>query len=268
MLARVPVTTQSLSIVLPAYEEEENIAVVLERALEVLPEIAERFEILVVDDGSNDATADAAARVAVDAPAGAIRVLRHTANAGYGSAIRTGFQHATGDLVFYTDADNQFDLGELRWFVPLIADHDVVVGFRVYRYDTVLRCVLSWGYNRLVSLLFRVRVRDVDCAYKLFRREVVEKIDIECQHFFVDTELVAKSRRWNFRIAEKGVRHYPRPAGATTVIAGDIRRTLREVTRMWIRIYFPRARSRVTRPDSRTDEHAIRVVELALPGRA
>jgi dolichol-phosphate mannosyltransferase len=115
----------------------------------------------------------------------------------------------------------------------------MVIGFRVYRYDTVVRSMLSWGYNRLVRVLFRVRVRDVDCAYKLFRRDVLEKIDIECENFFVDTELVAKARKWNFRIAEKGVRHYPRMAGETTVQASDIPRTLRAVARMWQRIYLP-----------------------------
>jgi dolichol-phosphate mannosyltransferase len=158
-------------------------------------------------------------------------------NRGYGAALRAGFHEARGDLVFYTDADLQFDIRELRYFLPLMSAADVAVGFRVYRYDAVLRCMLSWTYNRLVRVLFRVRVRDVDCSFKVMRREVFERIDLETTDFFIDTEIVAKARKWNFRIVEKGVRHYPRMAGQSTVRAGDIPRTLRTVGRMWARLY-------------------------------
>lgn len=223
---------------LPAYNEEHNVRIAVERALEALPAIVDDFEVIVVDDGSRDRTA-AVARELVEEHHPRVRLVRHRANRGYGAAIRSGFRAGRFDLLFYTDADNQFDVGDLEWFLPLAHDHDVVIGFRVYRYDTVLRSVLSWVYNRLVSVLFRVRVRDVDCAFKLIRREVWEKIDLESSDFFVDTELVAKARKWNFRIAEKGVRHYPRLAGETTVRSSDIPNTLRTVARMWRRIYFP-----------------------------
>ena len=227
-----------LSIVLPCFNEEENVGLVVSRAIEALAGITSDFEVVVVNDGSRDGTAEVA-QTLVDSHHPRVRLVNHIANRGYGAAIATGFEHARGDLVFYTDADNQFDISELQWFLPMMEDQDVVVGFRVYRYDTVLRSILSWIYNRLVSVLFRVRVRDVDCAYKLFRREVLEKITIESSDFFVDTELVAKARKWNFRIAEKGVRHYPRLHGETTVRASDIPNTLRTVLRMWQRIYFP-----------------------------
>jgi glycosyltransferase involved in cell wall biosynthesis len=245
-----------LSVVLPAYNEEGNIEAVVRRALEVLPAIAPDHELIVVDDGSSDATAEIALGVAREHP-GRVRVLRHEPNQGYGAAIRSGFRHARGDLVFYTDADNQFDLAELEWFLPMIEDHDMVIGFRVYRYDTVLRSVLSWCYNRIVRVLFRVRVRDVDCAYKLLRREVLQKITIESDDFFVDTELVAKARRWNFRIAEKGVRHYPRMAGETTVMPSDIPRTLRTVGRMWRRIHVPTRADRALMEATRARETAV-----------
>jgi glycosyltransferase involved in cell wall biosynthesis len=227
-----------LTVVLPAYNEEENLVAVVEQALDVLPSLVRNFEILVIDDGSRDATATVATEL-VHEHNPRVRLLRHTRNIGYGAAIRTGFEYASHDLVFYTDADRQFDLSELGYFLPLIAQYDMVVGFRVYRYDSVLRSMVSWAYNRLVRVLFRVRVRDVDCAYKLFRREVLDKITIECDDFFVDTELVAKARKWNFRMAEKGVRHYPRVAGETTVRPGDVQRTLREIVRMWRSIYLP-----------------------------
>lgn len=263
------ITSRSLSVVLPAYNEEQNIGRMIEQAVEVLPEITPSWEIIVVDDGSADGTSRTAAEGAalVDAAGGRLRVFRHVANRGYGAAIRTGFGRSTGDLVFYTDSDCQFDLSELKWFVPLSESYEMVVGFRVYRYDPVLRSMTSWCYNRLVSLLFRVRVRDVDCAYKLLRREALEKIDIECDHFFVDTELVAKARRWNLSIVERGVRHYPRTAGATTVHAGDVSRTLKEVGRMWVRMYLPALGRRVRRPDAEPPTTPDDVVEV-LPSSA
>jgi glycosyltransferase involved in cell wall biosynthesis len=234
---------RSLSVVLPAYNEEPNIEGAVARCLAVLPQLARDFEVIVVDDGSTDGTAEVAQRL-VDQNHPRVRLLRHARNLGYGAAIAHGLREASSDLLFYTDADNQFDVGEIEWFLPLIEEYDAVVGFRVYRYDTVLRSVMSWCYNRLVNVLFRVRVRDVDCAFKLFRSEVIRKIDVESDDFFIDTELVARTRKWNFRIIEKGVRHYPRAAGETTVRPSDVPRTLRTIARMWQRIYFPRREQR------------------------
>jgi dolichol-phosphate mannosyltransferase len=229
----------TVSVVLPAYNEEPNIESAVARCVEVLPNLTRDFEVIVVDDGSSDGTAEVAQQL-VDRHHPHVRMLRHTRNLGYGAAIANGFQNARLELLFYTDADNQFDVGELEWFLPLMDQYDVVVGFRVYRYDRVLRSIMSWFYNRLVNVLFRVRTRDVDCAFKLFRREVIRKIEVESDDFFIDTELVARARKWNFRIIEKGVRHYPRTAGETTVRVSDVPRTLKTVGHMWQRIYFPR----------------------------
>lgn len=228
----------NISVVLPALNEAENISVAVERALAVLGELADEGEVIVVDDGSSDGTREIVEEL-MAAHHPRIRLAVHPVNRGYGAALRTGFSLTRYDLVFYTDSDNQFDPGDLKHFLPLMDEYDLVVGFRVYRYDTMLRSFLSWIYNRLVSVLFRVRVRDVDCAFKLFRREVLEKITIECDDFFVDTELVAKARRWNFRLLEKGVRHYPRMAGETTVQPSHILRTLRTIATMWRRTYLP-----------------------------
>lgn len=228
----------SLSVVLPAFNEGDNIGPSIDRALQVLPELATEWEVIVVDDGSTDRTRDIAAEYAAERHP-AVRLLVHERNLGYGAALRSGFSRARHEYVFYTDADLQFDIGELEFALPMMREHDVVVGFRVYRYDSPLRVVVSWIYNRLVRLLFRVKVRDVDCAFKVFRREVLDKITVECSNFFVDTELVAKVRKWNFRLAEKGVRHYPRAAGETKVEPSDVSRTLRVLWQMWQRIHLP-----------------------------
>jgi dolichol-phosphate mannosyltransferase len=227
-----------ISIVLPAYNERQNLPKMVERAYEVLPELVESFELIVVDDGSTDGTREVALEL-LDRHHPVVRLAVHEQNRGYGAALRTGFAHAQAGLVFYTDSDNQFDLGDLEHFLPLMDEWDLIVGFRVYRYDTVMRSMLSWIYNRMVRVLFRVRVRDVDCSFKLFRREVLEKITVESDDFFVDAELVAKARKWNFRLLEKGVRHYPRVAGETTVRASHIPETLRRIALMWKRIYYP-----------------------------
>ena len=231
------VTRSSLSIVLPAYNEEDNIEGALEEACQVAAYAAPAWEIIVVDDGSRDSTAQRVARVSTREPR--VRLISFPENRGYGAALRAGFNAARGDLIFYTDSDRQFDLSELRYFLPMMDRTDVAIGFRVYRYDPVLRCVLSWVYNRLVSVVFRTRVRDVDCSFKLFRREVLEAIDLETRDFFIDTEMVAKARKWNFRILQKGVKHYPRRAGESSVRASHIPSTLLVVAQMWLRIYLP-----------------------------
>ena len=252
---------QQISIVLPAYNEEESLPVAVRRALEVVPELASDFEIVIVDDGSTDGTREVALELIREFHP-TVRLAAHPENRGYGAALRTGFALARFDLVFYTDSDNQFDISDLRHFLPLIGDYDVIVGFRVYRYDAVLRSFLSWVYNLIVRVLFRVRVRDVDCSFKLFRSEVLEKIVVETDDFFVDAELVAKARRWNFRILEKGVRHYPRQAGETTVQASHIPETLKRIAVMWKRIYLPGARQLdpVTRREPGESEIGVEVL--------
>ena len=261
------VIVNGLSVVLPAYNEEENVGNAVRRALEVLPALARHWEVIVVDDGSVDRTTDVMEAL-VDEHYPLVRLMRHELNLGYGAALRTGFSKARYELVFYTDSDNQFDIGELAHALPMMTDCDVLVGFRVYRYDSPLRVMVSWGYNFLVRLLFRVRVRDVDCAFKLFRREVLEKIDIETNNFFVDTELVAKARKWNFRVVEKGVRHYPRLAGETTIEPSDIPRTLKVVLEMWQRIHLPTRRQVMAAAEARDASRAVNVERIPERERA
>ena len=255
-----------LTVVVPAWNEEKRLAVTVEEVVAAARRHLADFEVIVVDDGSTDGTREIVEDLmATHGPR--VRLAVHPVNRGYGAALRTGVSLTRYDLVFYTDADNQFDPGDLKHFLPLIDEYDLVVGFRVYRYDTMLRSVLSWIYNKLVSVLFRVRVRDVDCAFKLFRREVLEKVTIECDDFFVDTELVAKARRWNFRLLEKGVRHYPRMAGETTVQPSHILRTLATIATMWRRTYLPSPAHRRRMASLRALEPEVGV-EVVPGGRA
>lgn len=257
---------QRISIVLPAYNEEESLPAAVHRVLDVMPDLVAEYEVIIVDDGSADGTREIALGLLEDSYP-LVRLATHEQNQGYGAALRTGFALSRFELVFYTDSDNQFDVSDLRHFLPLIDEYDLIVGFRVYRYDAVLRSFLSWVYNRIVSVLFRVRIRDVDCSFKLFRREVLEKIVVECDDFFVDAELVAKARRWNFRLLEKGVRHYPRLAGETTVRPSHILTTLRRIALMWRRIYFPGGRrlDPATRRESPESQIGVEVLPESSP---
>ncbi len=227
-----------LSIVLPARNEVANIVSAVEKALAVAHRLTSKYEVIVIDDGSCDGTGQAVEALAQrDYPR--VRLVTHPVNQGYGAALRTGFSEARFALVFFTDSDNQFDLSELESLLPLMTDHDMVTGFRMNRYDPVIRSVYSWFYNRMVDVLFGLRVRDVNCAFKLMRRESLQRITIECDNFFINTELLVKARRLNLRIAEKGVHHYPRTAGQTTVRLSDIPRTIGTAVAMWRRFYLP-----------------------------
>lgn len=224
--------THTLSVVLPAYDEADNI----ERSVATVTEVADRLfahhEVIVVDDGSTDATAEIVRRLAEDDPR--IRLVQHPVNRGYGEALRTGFTEATMDLVFMTDADNQFDVWELGRFLPWIERTDVVVGYRVNRQDTLSRRVNAWGWNMLMRGLFHAPVRDIDCAFKLFRREVFDVVDLSAVGAMVSTELMVKLGRAGLGIMEIGVHHYPRTAGeARGAHPKVILTALREVAGMY-----------------------------------
>ncbi len=222
---------------MPAFNEEDNIVEAVQRASRIAGELAYEWELVVVDDGSTDQTAARLKSLLLRNRH--LRLIRHPTNLGYGATLRDGFRMAAGELIFYTDSDLQFDVDQLRDFIPLIATSDLAVGFRMHRQDPALRCVLAWGYNRLVRLMFGVQVRDVDCSFKLFRREVLEKLDLESSDFLIDAEILAKARQWNFRLVERGVRHYARPAGQSKVRAGHIPCTLLSMARIWRRLWLP-----------------------------
>ncbi len=226
-----------ISFVLPAYNEEDNI----ERAVTAVVEVAgtldlDDYEVIVVNDGSTDGTAEIMDRLAAADPH--VRPIHQPTNLGYADALKAGFAAARMGLIFYTDSDLQFDVREVKNFLPASEDYDIVCGFRIYRYDPLTRLFLAWGYNLLARTIFRLRVRDIDCAFKLFRREVFDVIEIRSKKFFVDTEILAKARYHGFRMTEIGVRHYPRAGGASTVRPSHVFSTLRELARIWAEIYL------------------------------
>ena len=225
----------ALSIVLPAYHEEGNIERAVRDASAAAAGVVSTYEIVAVDDGSRDRTGEILDRLAAEMGARLV-VVRHPSNEGYGAALRDGFRATTGDLVFYTDSDNQFDLRELAGILPLMKEVDAVLGYRVDRQDPWMRRTVSGAFNRLSSAAFGMSVRDLNCSFKLFRGDLIRALPIESTDFFVDTELVARLHRAGWRYVQRGVRHYPRTAGRSTVRASDVPRTLVSLARMWVRL--------------------------------
>jgi glycosyltransferase involved in cell wall biosynthesis len=219
-----------LSLVLPAYNEEGNI----ERAVRAAAAAGARagsYEVVVVDDGSRDATGERLA--ALKAEMGpCLRVVRHDTNRGYGAALRDGFAAAEGDFVFYTDSDNQFDLSELEGILPLMGEWDAVLGYRIARQDARRRLMTSWVFNHLACVVFGLTVRDLNCSFKLFRRDVLRSLPLASDDFFIDTELVVRLHRGGWRYVERGVTHLPRTAGRSTVRLSDVPRTLAAIVRL------------------------------------
>jgi glycosyltransferase involved in cell wall biosynthesis len=221
----------AVSIVLPAYDEEPNIEQAIAEATAVAERLFARHEVIVVDDGSHDRTAELVHAIRERDPR--VRLVSHADNRGYGEALRTGFLAAKLDFVFFTDADLQFDLGELEKFMQYAGTVDVVAGYRLNRQDRLIRRLNGYAWNLLVRVLFYVPVRDIDCAFKLFDRRVLRDVDLESVGAMVNTELMVKLGRAGASVVEVGVHHRPRRAGQARGASPRVILTaLREVQRM------------------------------------
>jgi dolichol-phosphate mannosyltransferase len=237
-------TQPGLSLVIPAFNESAVIARAVAEAEAGLSRHFDQFEVLVVDDGSDDATAAEVRRVLPLAPH--TRLLQHGTNRGYGGALRTGFEAARFGLVAFTDADCQFDLTDLANLAPLARLAPIAVGYRADRKDPPKRRFLSWGYNVLARTLLGTRVRDVDCALKVFRREVLAGMLPESRGFFVNTEMMTRARQLGLEVAEVPVTHRPRAGGESKVSLREVPRTARTLLSFWWREVVRGGRPAVT----------------------
>lgn len=225
--ARVP----SLSAFFPAYNEEGIIETTVRKASAALSRIADDYEIIVVDDGSADRTAAIVEKIAAEDPR--VRIVRHGRNRGYGAALRTGFSAARKELVFFSDADGQFDVSELDGFLELLGRAPLVIGYRIKRNDPPHRMFIAKTYRLVIRLVFGLDVRDIDCAFKLLRREVVEGLTLESNGAFISSELLIKLRQRGVPMVEHGVHHYPRTTGHSKgATFGVILRTIRDIVRL------------------------------------
>ena len=228
--SRVP----RLSYFFPAHNEEANLAGLVEEALATLPELAETFEIIAVDDGSRDGTAVVAQALADQHP-DVVRLVRHRVNLGYGAALRSGFAAARYELIAFTDGDRQFKVADIGRLTERLAGSDapdVIAGFRIKRADPIVRTLYARAYRLANRVFFGLKVTDVDCACKIFRRDALDGLRVESGGAFFSAELLIKLEAEGRRVAEVGVPHYPRTAGSATGAKPQV--VLRAVRDFWL----------------------------------
>jgi glycosyltransferase involved in cell wall biosynthesis len=225
----------SISVFFPCYNEQDNVHRLYESASQVLSAAQLDYELIFIDDGSRDRTpAILDAFAAKDAR---VRVIHHASNLGYGSALRAGFGAASKTLVFYTDADGQFDLKELPSLIPLMQEYDIVSCFRLDRTDGTVRKFNAWCWSKLVCLVFRMKFRDINCAYKLYKRDIFDRFKLRSTGALINAEILARTVRCGCIVTQVGVHHFPRIGGQQTGAKPRvIIRALWELIRLYRRI--------------------------------
>jgi glycosyltransferase involved in cell wall biosynthesis len=241
----------SISGVIPAHNEALIIASTAEALDETLSRLVDDYEIIVVNDGSTDATPTVVEELGQQRPS--VRMVSHTVNRGYGAALATGFASATRDYIFLTDGDRQFDVRELEELLALLDRADIVVGYRRPRADPWVRRFYGWGWNMLVNVMFGYTARDVDCAFKLFPRSLLTEVKLHSTGHTLSPELLIKARRAGYRVAEVRVTHLPRTAGQAKGARIDhIIRSLVELAKLRLDLVgTPRQAPRVRRGAAR-----------------
>lgn len=208
--------TYSISVILPLYNEESNIRNVIENSVDFLQtqEIFKEYELIAIDDGSRDNTDITLRRLVYDIPY--LKIITHSKNLGYGRAIMSGVKVSQYPLLLFMDADGQFDISEIKKVVFYLRDFDVFIGYRYKRRDSFYRMILGKIYGWLVFLLFGLAIRDINCGFKVFRREILRSEDIQCRDGVFYTEILLKAKNNGYKIKEIPVEHFPRLNGTAT----------------------------------------------------
>jgi glycosyltransferase involved in cell wall biosynthesis len=245
-----------LSVFFPAYNDSGTIASMVIRAVQAAAELTPDFEVIVVNDGSADATPAILDELARTYPH--VRVVHHAKNRGYGGALQTGFRSATKELIFYTDGDAQYDPAELSaLWARMTPDTDLVNGYKISRSDPLHRIIIGRLYHYIVSVMFGLTVRDVDCDFRLMRRTIFERINLEKTSGVICLEMMKKVEDAGFRIVEVPVHHFHRAFGKSQFF--NVRRIAKtgvDVLRLWFALVIrrqhlrPDVRPLVTRGDA------------------
>jgi glycosyltransferase involved in cell wall biosynthesis len=221
----------SLTVSMPAYNEAENIRPMIDMVRAKVEPLVDDLEIVVVNDGSSDNTAAIVRQISEEDPR--VRLVDHPVNQGYGAAVRDAVWAASKELIVFTDSDLQFDLSELERFLPRLREADLVIGYRYARSDPWHRRFFGHGWSWLVNLLFGYTARDIDCAFKLFKRRVIETIHVDSGGAMFSAEFLVRAKLAGFKIVEEPVNHYPRIAGSQTGARPDvILRAFRELLKL------------------------------------
>jgi glycosyltransferase involved in cell wall biosynthesis len=236
--------TPGLSVFFPAYNDSGTIASLVITALQSARRLTPDFEVIIVNDGSADATAQIADELVRTYPE--VKVVHHPKNRGYGGALRSGFAAATRDLVFYTDGDAQYDPAEMALLWHALTDHvDLVNGYKISRSDPLHRIVIGRVYHHTVRLLFGLRVRDVDCDFRLMRRAIFDSVALEKNSGVICLEMIKKIQDAGYRIAEVPVHHYHRAYGRSQFFNfRRLARTAADVMKLWFSLVVRREHRR------------------------
>ena len=225
-----------ISIFFPAFNDERTIGALVTQALNLLPTVTDNYEVLVVNDGSTDLTQEVLENLARGSKH--VKIVRHERNLGYGAALRTGFRHASKELIFYTDGDGQYDVRELPTLLAVMTkDLEVVNGYKITRSDALYRKIAGRVYSILARVLFHLPIRDVDCDFRLIRRSAMHSLDLTCSGGAICVELIYKLSRSGCRFSETPVHHYPRAHGRSQFFTPRrIVSTTRDFCALWLRL--------------------------------
>ena len=232
---------KSISVFFPAYNDERSIPILVENTIKTLSPITKDYEIIIIDDCSPDNVGRIADEIVKKNKK--IKVIHHEKNRGYGGALRSGFKAATKDLVFYTDGDGQYDVKEITKLLKYIDDPniDIVNGYKIKRSDNIIRKILGKAYYNSVKVLFNIKINDVDCDFRLFKRKVIDSINLISNSGGITIELVKKSQQKGFKFKEVPVNHYPRLEGKSQFFRPSIiLKTFKELGKLWFDIMILR----------------------------
>lgn len=221
---------------MPAYNEEDSIASTVENVVKILKELKIDWELLVINDGSKDKTAEVVEGLEKKYPN--VRLISHEKNEGYGRALKTGFAAAKYSWVAFVDSDGQFDFGEIKKLIEKTGEADVILGYRLNRADPFQRRIFTWGWKMLAMVLLGLNVRDYSCGFKLIKKKVIEDISpIESEEKVTQIEMLIKAKKNGYKFTEVGVHHYPRTAGVPTgANMSVVLRSFNDMLKLWRKV--------------------------------
>ena len=264
MSTALPTAAGGLTVFFPAYNDAGTIPSMVIGAVIVARRLTDDFEVVVVNDGSQDGTGEVLEELARMCPF--LRVVEHPQNRGYGAALRTGFASATKEFVFYTDGDAQYDPRELADLWALMTPQvDLVNGYKISRSDPLHRIVIGRLYHHMVKLLFGLRVRDVDCDFRLMRRSIFERVHLEKNSGVICLELMKKVQDAGYRIVEAPVRHFHRAYGTSQFFnVRRIARTLLDILKLWVELVWRKTHLKTTAIEGEPRPRSTGTAEVAV----
>lgn len=236
---------KSLSIFFPVFNEEANLEVLLNQALRIIPQIAKQYELLIINDGSTDDSLKIAQKIAKKH--NEIKVLSHPSNLGYGEVLKTGIKQSQYEWIFWTDSDLQFDLAEIVNLVRESNKYQAIIGYRKKRVEGIFRHFNANLFKLYIDLLFRIKVKDIDCAFKLFQADLLKKLKLSSGSAFTSAEILYLLKKKGIKFKEIPVTHYPRLYGqATGANLGVIAKACAEALTTYLKIKFSSLKSKAS----------------------